>query len=68
MPIAHLNSRAQILILAARRELQPGAGERERLAALLNARIGAGALEAWPASEPSRPRSPAVGSDDYLRS
>jgi hypothetical protein len=57
MPIADLNSRAQTVILAARRELQPATGERERLEALLSARIGRSALEAWAALEQSLLRS-----------
>jgi hypothetical protein len=50
MPIADLDSRAQTVILAARRELRPAAGERERLEVLLDARIGALTLEGCPAS------------------
>jgi len=54
MPIADLNSNARIVILAARKELKPAAGERERLEALLEARLGAGpAHEARQAIEPS---------------
>jgi hypothetical protein len=68
MPIADLDSRAQVLILAARKELRPAAGERERLEALLNARIGAGSLEAWARFEPSHLKSPRLVADDYLRS
>jgi len=56
MPIADLNSRAQILILAARVELRPAAGERERLEALVSARIGA--REPWISVEHSSSRSP----------
>jgi len=58
MFIADLNSSAQVVILAARRELQPEAGARERLEALLNARIGAGAIEAWLGVDPALPPSP----------
>jgi hypothetical protein len=47
MPIADLNSSAQTVIRAAREELQPATGERERLEALLDARIGAHSPEAW---------------------
>jgi hypothetical protein len=68
MPIVDLNSRAQIVILTAQKELQPAPGERERLEALLNARIGAGALEARTAFDQSLPRSATVCGDDYLRS
>ncbi|HET7544534.1 MAG TPA: hypothetical protein VFK05_31910 [Polyangiaceae bacterium] len=57
MPIANLNSSAQIVILAARKESQPAAGERERLEALLNVRIGT-ALEAWPALDQSLAHAP----------
>jgi hypothetical protein len=39
MPIADLDSRAQAVVLAAWKELLPPAGERERLAGLLEARI-----------------------------
>jgi hypothetical protein len=39
MPIADLDSRAQAVVLAAWKELLPPAGERERLALLLEARI-----------------------------
>ena len=58
MSIADLNSRAQVVILAARKELQPAAGERERIEALVIARIGSGVLEAWAGFEHSLPRSP----------
>ena len=58
MPIADLNSRAQVVILAARKELRPGVGERERLEALVIARIGAGAPEAWAGFEHPLPLSP----------
>jgi hypothetical protein len=58
MPSADLNSRAQIVILAAQKELQPAAGERERLEALLEACIGAGVLEAGSAGDQSLPRAP----------
>ena len=58
MPLAELKSIAQIVILAARKELRPAAGERERLESLLDARIGAGELEAWAAFDQSLPRSP----------
>ena len=58
MPIADLNSRAQVVILAALKELQPAAGERERLEELVIARIGAGAPEAWAGLEYSLPHSP----------
>jgi len=44
------------VILAARKDLRPGVGERERLEALLNARIGSGTLESR--LEHSPPRSP----------
>jgi hypothetical protein len=57
MPIANLNSRAQIVILAARKELQPAAGERERLEALLNARIGYGGRGVSAGREQSLPGS-----------
>ena len=46
------------MILAARKELQPAAGERERIEALVIARIGAGAPEAWAGFEHSLPQSP----------
>jgi len=69
MPIADLNSSAQIVILTARRELQPAAGERERLEALLNARIVAGAPAAWGALDHSLPRITGQRAvTDYLRS
>lgn len=58
MPFDDLNTRAQLLIRAARKELQPAAGERERLEALLRARIGSGALEAWSGWDLLLPPSP----------
>jgi hypothetical protein len=58
MPIADLNPSAQVVILAARRELRPTAGERERIEALVIARIGDGAPEAWATLEHSLPRAP----------
>jgi len=58
MPIVDLNSRAQVVILAARRELQPAAGERERLEELLDALIGAGAIATWPRWDHALSRSP----------
>jgi len=58
MPIADLNSSAQVLILEARRELQPAAGERERLEALLSTRLGVSAIEAWTSLDHSMQRSP----------
>lgn len=70
MPIADLNSNAQTLIRAARNALRPAAGERERLEALLKARIGSGALEERARFDQSQPRQPTVRgcSDDYLLS
>jgi len=58
MPIVDLNSRAQVVILAARKELQPAAGERERLEELLDALIGARAVVAWPRLDQLLPRAP----------
>ncbi|HEY3253789.1 MAG TPA: hypothetical protein VGJ91_07570 [Polyangiaceae bacterium] len=55
MPLTDLNSTAQVVILAARAELRPAAGERERLEALLIARIGAGTREPRAAFEQSLP-------------
>jgi hypothetical protein len=55
MPIADLSSGARVVIRAARKELQPAAGERERLEALLVARIGVGSPEGWLASDHSPP-------------
>jgi hypothetical protein len=55
MRIADLNSRAQIVIVAARKELRPAVGERERLEALVNARISATGLDS---QRPCPPLSP----------
>jgi hypothetical protein len=68
MPTADLNSKAQTLIRAARKALRPAAGERERLEALLKARIGSGALEDRARFDQSQPRSldAARLRDDYL--
>jgi hypothetical protein len=58
MQIAELNSNAQTLIRAAREALQPAAGERERLEALLKARICSGALEERGRFDQSQSRTP----------
>jgi hypothetical protein len=55
MPIADLNSRARIVILAAQKELRPAAGERERLEELLDARLGAEQLDSRRLSPSSSP-------------
>ena len=58
MPIADLNSKAQTLIRAARNALKPADGERERLEALLTARIGSAAPEDRARFDQWQPRSP----------
>jgi len=58
MPIADLNSRAKTVILAARRELRPAVGERERLEALLSVRLGSGTFRASDRFEQSLQRAP----------
>jgi len=61
MPIADLQPKVQTVILAARKELRPAAGERERLESLLNARLGSAERAAWGGFGQSLPRSPDSG-------